>query len=190
MDKIKVFPSFISAADIETFKTYNDYLLETKPDLFFIGNKGKRPVLQFGKDNAHAMSLPNLDTTVPEISPLIRSYFSRAVDTVKNAYLDDRDLYVCSFWLAKQLPGANVQMHDDTDEGTNTHFTYSAIIYLNTLEATGDLIFTDLDYSVKPIAGDLVVFPSQTTGNHEVKEIDDFRYTLPMWLTTDKEYAL
>lgn len=190
MDQIKVVSNFISAEDIELFKNYNDHLLETKPDLFFIGNNGKRPVLQFGKDNAHVMSSLELDSTIPEIKDLVRSYFSKAIETVKDLYKDSRDLYVCSFWLAKQLPGANVQMHDDTDEGRNAHFTYSAVLYLNTLGTTGDLIFTDLRHSVKPFAGDLVVFPSQSTGNHEVKEIDQHRYTMPMWLTTDKSYAL
>ena len=190
MNQIKVVHNFISLEDIEIFKEYNDQLLQSKPELFFIGNKGKRPVLQFGKDNAHLMSSPELDSTIPEIKDLVRTYFLKATETIRDIYQDDRDLYVCSFWLAKQLPGANVQMHDDTDEGANTHFTYSAVLYLNTLKNTGDLIFNDLEYSVKPSAGDLVVFPSQATGNHEVKEIDEFRYTLPMWLTTDKSYAL
>jgi 2OG-Fe(II) oxygenase superfamily len=190
MDQIKIVSNFISSEDIEIFKSYNDYLLETKPELFFIGNKGKRPVLQFGRDNAHAMSSPELDSIIPEIKNLVRSYFLKTTEIIKDLYQDNRDLYVCSFWLAKQLPGANVQMHDDTDEGANTHFAYSAVLYLNTLRTTGDLIFNDLGYSVKPIAGDLVIFPSQTTGNHEVAEIDEHRYTMPIWITADKEYAL
>lgn len=190
MDQIKVVSNFISAEDIEVFKSYNDDLLANKPELFFMGNKGKRPVVQFGRDNAHSTSSLALDTTIPEIKELVRSYFLKAIETIKDIYQDDRELYVCSFWLAKQLPGANVQMHDDTDEGRNTHFAYSAVMYLNTLSKTGDLIFTDLDYSVKPAAGDLVIFPSQTTGNHEVKIIDEYRYTMPIWVTADRTYAL
>jgi hypothetical protein len=190
MDQIKVINSFISEEDIEIFKSYNDYLLDSRPEIFFIGNNGKRPVLQFEKTRDDQHPLLDLDSTIPEVKDLVRSYFSKVIETVKSIYQDSRDLYVCGFWLAKQLPGANVQMHDDTDEGRNTHFAYSAVLYLNTLSNTGDLIFIDLGYSIKPSAGDLVVFPSQGTGNHEVKEIDQHRYTMPLWLTTDKSYAL
>lgn len=186
---IKVIKNFVSKEDMKTLRDYNDELLATKLDLFFIGNSGKRPVLQFGRDNSHEKSQHDTNgLLIPRVEALLISIISKAINAIHKEYDDSAEICLCSFWFAKQLPGANVQAHDDTDEGTNTQFKYSAVLYLNTLAETGSLDFVDLNYSVKPEAGDLVIFPSQGTGLHEVKPIDETRYTLPMWFTADKEY--
>jgi hypothetical protein len=187
---IKTIKQFISTEEIAQLCSYNDELLDTKADLFFIGNSGKRPVLQFGKDNSQKHSQHSMSGILsPQIQGQLRAIFSKVIDTISQEYGESKQLYICSFWFAKQLPGANVAAHDDTDEGANTHFKYSAVLYLNTLINTGSLDFISLGYSVKPEAGDLVIFPSQGTGLHEVKPIDQTRYTIPMWFTDDPSYA-
>lgn len=187
---IKTIKDFISEEDARVLRECNDELLSTKLDLFFIGNAGKRPVLQFGQDPSQKQVQQSTKDILPiKVDSLLSSLFSKAVETIQNQYQDHEPLYICSFWLAKQLPGANVAAHDDTDEGLTTQFKYSAVLYLNTLVNTGSLDFIDLGYSVKPELGDLVIFPSQGTGMHEVKPIDQTRYTIPMWFTDNPEYA-
>jgi hypothetical protein len=172
------------------FREYEDYILENMKDKMVIFNNGNRPILQFGKDffpdyNSHQ----TLDI-VSDIEDKIRNLFSKVQNKTKEIFNEDKDLYMCSFWFAKQLPGANVLEHDDTDNGVNYQYQYSAVIYLNTLKNTGELIFTDLDYRHKPSAGDLVVFKSVEAGNHLVETIDEVRYTLPMIMSTDKNFAI
>jgi hypothetical protein len=187
---IKTIKDFISEEDARVLREYNDELLSTKLDLFFVGNAGKRPVLQFGRDNSQKQSHQTTDgILLPEIKELLTKLFTKTIDTIYKEYKVSTPLHLCSFWFAKQLPGANVAAHDDTDEGANVQFKYSAVLYLNTLASTGSLDFIDLGYSVKPELGDLVIFPSQGTGLHEVKPIDQTRYTIPMWFTDNPEYA-
>jgi predicted 2-oxoglutarate/Fe(II)-dependent dioxygenase YbiX len=54
----------------------------------------------------------------------------------------------------------------------------------------GELYFSNLDYAVKPKAGDLVLFPSHEEYTHEVKSITEDRYALPVFLTEEIEYRL
>jgi hypothetical protein len=127
---------------------------------------------------------------VSDIEDRIRDLFSRVENKIGELFNDSRDIYTCSFWFAKQLPGAKVLIHEDTDNGLNTHFKYSAVIYLNTLRDSGSLVFPDLNYSYMPEAGDIIIFKSIAAGRHFVDTIDEDRYTMAMWLTEDKSFAI
>jgi hypothetical protein len=190
INNIKVIENFMSEEDMKFFRHYNDYLLENKYDKFIKFYEGKRPVLSFGKDLYHKERSHLTLDVVKEKEAEIRGLFSDVTNKIKEVFNDEDELYVCSLWIAKQEPGAEVEIHEDTDGGVNTHFKYSCILYLNTLSSGGELVFTDLDYTYKPKAGDLVVFESQTTGRHMVPEIPEERYTIPMWITADKDFAI
>lgn len=191
-DNIKIIKNFINDEDIKLYREYNDWLIENKIEHFFIGGKGKRPVLQFGKDLFHkSKSHESLEGIVdPEMINKIQSLWTKIISTINILFDDSNDLYPCSFWFAKQLPGAQVKIHTDDDQGTNMHFKYSAVMYLNTLVDGGELDFVELEYKVKPEAGDLVIFTSMNTGPHQVLEISETRYTIPMWFTEDKTFSL
>jgi hypothetical protein len=189
-DKIKVVKNFLSEDEMSFFRDYEDEILKTKQDKLVIYNNGNRPVLQFGKDlcDVHRSHL-SLDI-VSDIEDRIRDLFSKVQNKAKELFEDSKDIYACSFWFAKQLPGAFVMEHEDTDGNINTHFKYSAVIYLNTLKSTGQLIFTDLKHSYMPEAGDMILFKSTESGKHLVEPIDEDRYTLAMWITEDKNFAI
>jgi Rps23 Pro-64 3,4-dihydroxylase Tpa1-like proline 4-hydroxylase len=52
------------------------------------------------------------------------------------------------------------------------------------MSSGGVLSFPDLNYKYSPVQGDLVVFPSKPLEFvHEVEEINEERYTIPVWLT-------
>lgn len=166
---------------------YIDFLEETRIEDFLRDEKGVRLALQFGRDNFHQESRGELDLDKRD---KVQGYFKRVTDFVKESFGVEEDLYVCSFWLAKQYPGAVIEIHEDTDDGANTHFRYSGIIYLNTMGDGGDLSFVDFDYLYKPAAGDLVTFPSQETGHHGVAEINEVRYSLLFWMTDQEHLAI
>lgn len=189
-DKIRIVKGFLSEDEMKFFRDYEDNILETKKDSLIVFNNGNRPVLQFGKDYCHEHSSHHTLDIVSDIEDKIRNLFFRVETITKNIFGNPKDLYTCSFWFAKQLPGAFVMEHDDTDNGANMHFKYSAVIYLNTLKDSGELIFTQLGYSYMPEAGDLVIFKSIDAGRHMVNPINEYRYTMPMWMTEDKSFAI
>lgn len=64
---------------------------------------------------------------------------------------------------------------------------YAANIYLNDNYEGGELIFNNLRYSLKPKAGQLILFPSGIEYKHEVSQITDGdRYSVVAFLTTEK----
>jgi predicted 2-oxoglutarate/Fe(II)-dependent dioxygenase YbiX len=70
------------------------------------------------------------------------------------------------------------------------HIKYSGIVYLNTMTNGGELHFEASNYSYKPEAGDLVLFPSHEGGRHGVNRIDEVRYSFLMWMTDLDHLAL
>jgi hypothetical protein len=191
---IKVIKNFIQEPEIGTMIDYVDYLEKTELDKFAQYQSGKRLALRFGvdEDPDHTDgSFSNLGILGDNRS-FIASYLDKTVATVKKAFEVDESLYVCSFWFAKQYPGATVGEHADTGDGGgdyNMHFKYSAVLYLNTMTEGGQLVFRDENYTYSPQAGDLVVFPSPGI-IHGVHEILETRYSLPMWITDLESMAL
>lgn len=191
MEKIKVISNFFSDSDIEYLKSLTDSLLE-EAKIVIEQPESKRPILRFGVD-LNPDTEWNEDLSVLEDEPrkFLAEMAGRVVDAVKEAFEDGDDVFLNQIWLARQSPGAEVIAHEDTDDGDNMHFYYSAVGYLNSLpDGDGTLFFDDLEFSHWPQSGDLVVFYSQGTGMHRVPPIKDYRYTVPMWLTKDSSFKL
>jgi hypothetical protein len=188
MVPIKVVKNFISEDEIASMIQYIDHLEAKNIKDFGVYQEGKRLALQFG-NNHYASSLLTLDLLF-EKEKQIKEYFQKVIDETKKLFNSQQDLYVCTFSFAKQYPGANVPAHEDTDGGLDRHFVYSSILYLNEIDSGGELSFLDLGYSHKPQAGDLVIFPTQETGDHAVLEIPETRYSVPLWMTYDKNFDL
>jgi hypothetical protein len=180
---IKVIKNFLQDSELQEMMEYIDLLEETIGDKFSKWQDNKRLALQFGKDLHHKETSSTDLSLLSSRKEIIQDYFSRIVVATKKLFDVSEDLYVSSFWVAKQYPGATVIKHEDTDDGDNTHFRYSGVLYLNTMEEGGELYFSDYNYSHKPDAGDLVVFPSQGSGEHEVAKIVQKRYSLAFWMT-------
>jgi hypothetical protein len=190
---IKVIKDFIPQSDIDYIINTIDTLEKNNFDSFATDESGLRLALQIGNDSYHPESHRSLGadfSLFPENGKLYKNYFKKVIDSVKSTFTVEEDLHMCSFWLGKQYPGATVPIHDDTDSGFSPQNKYSGIIYLNSMENGGDLSFVKFNYSYKPEAGSLVIFPSREGGLHGVSRIDEIRYSLLFWMTFDKSRSL
>jgi 2OG-Fe(II) oxygenase superfamily len=187
---IKVIKNFVSEEELQTMIEYIDLLEGTISDKFIKWQENKRLALQFGVDFCHPKSSHSDLQLLSDREKEIDSYFFKVIEAMKITFDVRNELYMSSFWLAKQYPGAVVGQHEDTDSGYNMHYKYSAVLYLNTMVDGGELIFYKYDYRHKPAAGDLVLFPSQETGMHAVEEISEVRYSLVFWMTDDQSLSI
>lgn len=187
---IRVINNFLSTEECTGWMQHIDELERTVREKFVTSPDARRIALQFGRDycDEHSSS-PSLDL-VDEWQHAAREIFSRIVKETGSVFADSSELHVCAFWLAKQYPGGRVDFHDDTDNGANKQLEYSAVIYLNTQQAGGELKFPRYGYTYSPVAGDLVIFPSKEAGLHGVMTINEERYSLPVWLTRDPSFKL
>lgn len=190
IDSIKIIKNFIDKKDILKFISYIDLNINKfKIDPRSTG--GNRYSYKFGNDAVHPESRPNLEE-LNEIIDMVKRYTKKTCLTAQKNFNDQNEVFLSSFWLAKQSPGASVTYHKDTDEDNNLQFKYSAVIYLNTmLDGQGKLNFPRLNFKYSPQEGDLVLFPSQ--GNqfwHGVDLISEERYSIAIWMTTDKTFEL
>jgi hypothetical protein len=194
MTEVIVVKELIDKDFRDKLMSYNDWLIENKIDKFYINEmdkERKRPMLQFGVDedpllNSNETFSSVLDKEQTESAIVVSN---KAINAIKEKFSDDRDIYLTSFWFGKQYPGIGVGPHLDCEPGKNWHFEYSAILYLNTFE-NGELEFLDLNKTIKPDAGDLIIFKSKEGGMHKVAKLDNVRYTIPMWFTYDEKFAL
>lgn len=182
IDQIHVLKDFISKDEANFLIDY----INSKSDILK-GSKiygDKRQYLTFGKDSFHKDYEKDL-SLIKEIEPLLRNdLFPKIEKAVQEVFENRRKVMVNNFFLAKQYPGAKIDSHIDTDGGRNMQFKYSGILYLNTMSSGGELNFPDLGYRYSPVQGDLVTFPSKPLEFiHEVEEIFEERYTIPIWLT-------
>lgn len=133
-------------------------------------------------------------SSLDEIKEIIAFYANKTIRACKESYLDNNNLYLNVLWLAKKNPsphedGQNV--HGDWDGGINSHFKYSALIYLNDMNNNGQIYFPYIDFEHCPSAGDLVIFESgKPEFHHGVKPILQERYSIPMWITEKSEFNL
>ena len=190
IESIKIIKNFIDKEDIVKFISY----INLNIDKFKIDPRstgGNRYSYKFGKDAVHSESRHSLEE-LNDIADLVNKYTKKSCLAAQENFNDKNEVFLSSFWLAKQCSGASVTYHKDTDEDNNLQFKYSAVIYLNTmLDGQGKLDFPALNFKYSPEEGDLVLFPSQ--GNqfwHGVDLISEERYSIAIWMTTDKMFEL
>lgn len=182
ISQIKIVNNFLTKQECDYLKDFIERHLHIMKGSKIQGDR--RKFISFGKDSFHRDSEVSLDL-IKEIEPMLRNdIFPRLSTKVTELTNNRKELMVNNFFLAKQYPGARIDSHVDTDGGQNMQFKFSGIIYLNTMSSGGELNFPDLNYTYSPVAGDLVTFPSKPLEFvHEVAEIHEERYTIPIWMT-------
>jgi len=188
MEKIKIIKDVISSSNAKLIIDYIDNNLS----VFTHDHSEKRFHQMFGIDLYHgSMCKPFIDD-LDGIDDLIKDQIEVIKDKIYVAFKEKDLLFLSSIWFAKQLPGGEVTYHIDRDDDeSNSHFEYSAILYLNDIDEGGVLDFPNLDISIKPKFGDLIVFLSDGEDMlHGVKIIGEDRYTVPMWFTKDPSFEV
>lgn len=190
IEKIHIVKDFLSPEEVQFYIDYIDNHPEIFRDSTIHG--ARRKILMFGKDSFHKEKSPTNLSLVGDIEDLLRTdLFPRVEQKISDLYSNRRRLWVNSFFMAKQYPGAKVDHHIDTDGGQNMQFKYSAVIYLNEMSSGGELVFPDLNYTYHPKAGEMVVFPSRPLEYvHVVDIINEERYTLPIWVSEYEFFKL
>lgn len=164
--------------------------IESNLDKFLFLDHRQRYMLRFGYDQEYpedtTYDLNKLDTIKNKIIALL----NEIIQIVKEEY-SETELYVGSFFISKHLPGSAVPLHTDGEKGFNDPLQYSALIYLNELENSGNLKFNIINKIIHPKTGDLVVFKTHNKMNmHSVDDVNADRYSIPIWLTKDPEFNL
>jgi hypothetical protein len=85
--------------------------------------------------------------------------------------------------ILRQLPGNHMEAHVDevNDQNNGSIREYAAVIYLNDKYQGGEISYLDLNISIKPEAGSMMIFKTGPKYLHEVKTVagDVPRYCLP-----------
>ena len=178
---IRLTQDFVAKLDSTRLIEWIDNNIDRFQQYYFQYNP-KRHALRFGKDQVFWDSSPHEISGVDGVEDLAKKYMGAVTAMLEEAY-DEEKLYINSFWLAKQEQGAMVKPHHDSHSGMNPQFTHSVICYLNDNEVGGELEFPELDIIIKPTANSMVSFVSQGEELlHEVKEINEDRYTMLFWM--------
>ena len=187
MKKPLVVKDFISSADADKFIKYMD----ENQEWFEKTGDGSIFNMYTGRDNHHKFETKFDDPKYDTIRDLIIKYGKKVEHIVKDNFSVDYNLYLTQFWMTKRIPGTFGKVHGDTDDGKNNQIKYSGIIYLNTLQIGGELMFPSINYTYSPKKGDVVLFESADPDfRHGVYPCKENRYVLPIWLTDDEEYRL
>ena len=188
MENIRIVKNLVSPSDATRIIEYTNRNLGS----FHKSKFYNRYQLIFGvKDGYFNDMAKPLIHGLEEITELCKDIVDKSKSTLSDEFEDKEEILLSGFWLAKQTAGGGVKLHHDHDGGLNTHFCYSAVLYLNTLPDSGILDFPEIGVSISPEVGDLVVWPSGIKElSHEVKTINEDRHSIPMWFTKDKNFEL
>lgn len=182
--RMNIIPNFLTEEKMNRIIDFIDSNLDK-----FSMPQELRHVLMYGFQKGYEPGKLDFDLISQIKDIIIDEYFPKLEKTIYDLYGNDGNTELSNWWVSKQLPGSVLLYHHDDDNGHNSQFKYSCILYLNTVDS-GDLEFPELGFSYRPKAGDLVVFPSLGDNmGHEIKEINHNRYSMPTWFAS-KEYKL
>jgi hypothetical protein len=90
--------------------------------------------------------------------------------------------------IQRQYAGAELVEH--VDNHADPLIEYAVIIYVNDDYTDGELFFSNIDFSIKPKAKSLIIFPSGNKYLHGVKPPGDgpLRYVLPSFVKRKGSY--
>ena len=175
---IKVIKNFISEEEAYPIV----YFIENNLPRFVYNPDRKRWMIRFGYDEELPHQAIHSIDLAQEIEDNLLDIFSKTLKVF------EEEVFLTSWFLSKQHAGGKLTPHTDgVPGGINDQLEYTAMLYLNTLDGNGTISFPDSGLSVTPEVGDLIIFKSKED-RHEVSEITQDRYSLPMWFTKNKKF--
>lgn len=184
-DEILLVENFISDQDLEeVFKIINstqeeDWCIE------YHSNLKNFCMEKFGRDDVDNLVAEgkfeitenwrdkNLNILDSEIYKKIYRKLNRMVEK------EDYSLILSGFATIQRMQ-KDVELKSHTDQHTDPSIRYAAILYLNNDYVGGELVFENLDITVKPKAKSLLIFPGDDKHKHGVNMVGDgpIRYVL------------
>ena len=116
----------------------------------------------------------DIGTILPDNQTLLEIY-TYVENGLNNCFIDYENLwnlkmqYKEAFNFVKYNPGKYFKVHGD--HGPYYVCTISAVVYLNDDYDGGEIEFTRHDLVVKPLAGDIIIFPSNFVYEHSSLEV-------------------
>ncbi len=121
---------------------------------------------QSGMKLRSACSMPL--SKVTELMPFIKDRLYQAIRQFKNQYSLQESLKTGECELIRYIPGDFVRLHADQASGHEDR-EYSILVYLNDDYEGGETVFPMEDLTVRPRAGQMIIFPSKLI--HESTEL-------------------
>lgn len=147
-DKIFIIPNFIDQSEIDKAL----HILETKDK-------------ERWRDNTNVLIVPN--STLAAFA-LITNQAYLVTEKIKELFPVDKELYCVDTQIGTWTYDGGSGPHLDTQNAGFVKF--SSIIYLTSDYEGGEIEFLDLGVKYKPVAGDLILFPSHGYV-HEVQQV-------------------
>jgi predicted 2-oxoglutarate/Fe(II)-dependent dioxygenase YbiX len=191
MEKIPVTQS-------EMIGIYRNFLTGQEIDYFMsIANQFSQQEISFeNKPDPGYTFWDKKNIALNEIQDLDKSLLDNVQQRVESIftldYLGNNDpghSFVPMNMIHRFQPGDDMAEHSDRgpEANGNHNIAYGFVVYLNDNYDGGEIYYSNLDLEVKPVAGDLVIHPSDVLHTHGVREvISGNRYTLTMFARDPK----
>jgi Rps23 Pro-64 3,4-dihydroxylase Tpa1-like proline 4-hydroxylase len=154
--------------------------VESNKDNCSLGSTNKRitNILNIGKSPNTIMGEEFAKFVQSEVNPIIEQY---RLDFGLEPLAQET-----SWLLLKYDKGHFFNSH--IDDGFGFTRTVSAVIFANDNYSGGELVFDRLNVTIKPVFGDMLIFPSSYPFAHSVKPIvDGVKYSIVNWYTFSGE---
>lgn len=187
-ENIILIKNFINSDDIEKIYAYLDGLPDSDED--FYGPLDLR-FERVEKENA-------------EVANIIKKYEQKTFDYIAEGFINKYNIPIkrdavnyCHF--VKWIPGMLSKLHADCEKPDGSPALYagfnrlniSTLVYINDNYEGGLISFPDQNFTLKPSAGDLIIFPGNNAYKHEVTRVESGkRYTMPSWYSFDIDDTL
>lgn len=181
-DNVVIIHDFINKDDLSII---NNYLNEKIDDDEFLGGKDLR------------LEVVKLES--PEVGKLVIEYEEKIYQEVVKAFTEKYGVNIVRqpinpTHFVKWAPGmssglhADCQTHDGkpAEAGNFYRYNVSVLLYPNDNYDGGEITFPEYGITLKPKAGDLIIFPGNNYYQHTVEMVKSgIRYTMPSWYAFD-----
>lgn len=181
-DNIILVHNFIEDNDLLEI---NNYLNSYKDNDEFMGGKDLR-YDKVKKEN-------------PVVANLLDKYEKKIYNEAYKLFTEKHGIPIIrkavnSTHFVKWITGMNSKLHCDCEKPDGTpalaadFYTYnvSVLMYPNDEYTGGEITFPDYDLVVKPLPGDMIMFPGNGAYKHTVEKVTSgIRYTMPSWYSFD-----
>jgi len=181
-DNIVLIHNFINSEDV---KLIQDYLFPKENDDNFMGGKDIR--------------LDQVKQENPKVALLLEKYENKVFDEAHKLFTLKYGIPIIrkpnnDTHFVKWTIGMNSKLHCDCEKPDGSpaeaaefyKYNVSVLMYPNNDYTGGEITFPEYNITIKPQAGDMILFPGNGAYKHTVQQVTSgTRYTMPSWYSFD-----